>query len=80
MKIIVHLTDTELVKDEPRDKEKIIMLWVLQQFIALYDAPSREQNKTKLKSKDFAELLAFLFNLERRVERKRWDFAQSFKS
>ena len=35
VKIIVHLTDTELVKDEPRDKEKIIMLWVLQQFIAL---------------------------------------------
>ena len=59
VKIIVHLTDTELVKDEPRDKEKIIMLWVLQQFIALYDAPWREQNKTKLKSKDFAEFLAF---------------------
>ena len=35
VKIIVHLTDTELVKDEPQDKEKIIMLWVLQQFIAL---------------------------------------------
>ena len=62
VKIIVHLDwyrISESLKDEPRDKEKIIMLWVLQQFIALYDAPSREQNKTKLKSKDFAELQAF---------------------